>query len=68
MSNTDKFQINATEGIGGGVLLPKTNAKLLNKDRHDDFHLSGYGVSAKIGLNFTIFKYWIYAINPNYAY
>ena len=38
LSNTDKFQINATEGIGGGVLLPKTNAKLLNKDRHDDFH------------------------------
>jgi len=58
LSNTDKFQINATEGIGGGVLLPKTNAKLLNKDRHDDFHLSGYGVSAKIGLNFTIFKYF----------
>lgn len=56
--NTDKFQINITEGVGGGVLYPKTNATLLGKDRHDDFHISGYGVSAKVGLNFTFFKYF----------
>lgn len=58
ISNTDKFQINLTEGIGGGVLYPKTNAMLLGKERHDDFHISGYGVSAKVGLNFTFFKYF----------
>lgn len=56
--NTDKFQINITEGIGAGVLYPKTNAMLLGKERHDDFHISGYGVSAKVGLNFTFFKYF----------
>ena len=27
-------------------MLPKTNVTLLNKPRHDDFHLSGYGVSS----------------------
>lgn len=58
IGNTDKFQINLTEGIGAGILLPKTNAKLFNKQRHDDFHLSGYGVSAKVGLNFTFFKHF----------
>lgn len=58
ISNTDKFQINLTEGIGAGILFPKTNAKLLGKERHDDFHVSGYGVSAKVGLNFTFFKYF----------
>jgi hypothetical protein len=58
IKNTDKFQINITEGLGAGVLLPKTNAKLFDKPRHDDFHLSGYGVSAKIGLNFTFFKHF----------
>ncbi|MGV9005083.1 hypothetical protein [Flavobacterium sp.] len=58
LPNTDKFQINITEGIGAGVLYPKTNSKLLGKDRHDDFHISGYGVSAKVGLNFTFFKYF----------
>jgi hypothetical protein len=56
--NTDKFQINITEGIGGGFLYPKTNSKLLGKERHDDFHVSGFGISAKVGLNFTFFKYF----------
>ena len=56
--NTDKFQINITEGVGGGILYPKTNATLLGKERHDDFHVSGYGVSAKVGLNFTFFKHY----------
>ena len=56
--NTDKFQINITEGLGAGFLYPKTNAKLLGNERHDDFHISGYGVSAKVGLNLTFFKHF----------
>ncbi len=56
--NTDKFQINFTEGVGVGILLPKTNAKLLGNPRHDDFHLSGFGVSGKLGLNFTFYKHF----------
>jgi len=58
LPNIDKVQINLTEGIGGGVLYPKTNTKLLGKDRHDDFHISGYGLSAKAGINFTFFKHF----------
>lgn len=58
IGNTDKFQVNVTEGLGVGFLYPKTNAKVLGKDRHDDFHISGYGVSAKVGLNLTFFKYF----------
>jgi hypothetical protein len=58
LPNTDKFQINITEGLGIGLLYPKTNATLLGKDRHDDFHISGYGASAKVGLNFTFYKYF----------
>lgn len=58
LPNTDKFQLNITEGVGGGVLFPKTNTTLLGKERHDDFHISGYGVSLKAGLNFTFFKYF----------
>ena len=58
IKNTDKFQINLTEGIGGGFLYPKTNTTLLGKPRHDDFHVSGYGISVKAGINFTFFKYF----------
>src|SRR5690606_39447702 len=55
--DTDKVQFNFTGGIGAGVLYPKTNSTLMNKDRHDDFHISGYGISAKVGLNITFWKY-----------
>lgn len=58
IGNTDIFQVNLTEGIGGGLLYPKTNATLLSKQRHDDFHVSGYGVSAQVGLNLTFFKHF----------
>lgn len=58
LPNTDKFQINIIEGVGAGVLYPKTNTKLLGKERHDDFHISGFGISAKVGLTFTFFKHF----------
>lgn len=58
LPNTDKFQINLSEGLGAGVLLPKTNTKLFTKERHDEFHLSGFGVSAKAGLTFTFYKHF----------
>jgi hypothetical protein len=58
IQNTDKFQINLTEGIGGGFLYPKTNTTLLGKEKHDDFHVSGFGISAKAGINMTFFKYF----------
>jgi hypothetical protein len=58
LPNTDKFQINFTEGIGFGFLFPKTNTKLFNKARHDDYHVSGFGLSAKAGLNFTFYKHF----------
>lgn len=58
IGNTDKFQLNITEGLGGGILYPKTNAKVIGKQRHDNFHIAGYGISAKAGLNFTFFKHF----------
>lgn len=58
LPNTDKFQINTVGAVGVGLIFPKTNAKVLSKERHDDFHISGFGISAKAGLNFTFFKHF----------
>ncbi|MFI0492235.1 hypothetical protein [Flavobacterium sp.] len=58
IKNTDKIQVNLTEGVGVGLLYPKTNTTLLGKPRHDDFHVSGYGASVKAGLNITFLKYF----------
>ncbi|WP_435049514.1 hypothetical protein [Formosa sp. S-31] len=56
--DTDIFQINLTESFGGGLLLPKTNSKLLVYQRHDNFHIAGYGISTGAGINLTFFKHF----------
>jgi hypothetical protein len=58
IKNTDKIQVNVSEGLGIGLLYPKTNTTLLGKERHDDFHVSGFGTSLKAGLNVTFFKHF----------
>lgn len=51
----NKVKINLTEGFGIGALMPKTNATLLNNERHDDFHLAGWGMGAVVGINITFY-------------
>jgi hypothetical protein len=56
--DSDSFQINATEGLGFGLLFPKTDTTLLDMERHDDYHISGYGLSVGFGLNITFLKHF----------
>lgn len=56
--NSKNFQINLTEGVGAGILFPKSNTKLLDKERYDDFHVAGWGVSASVGINITFLKHF----------
>ena len=52
------LEINLLEGIGIGALMPKTNATFLEGETHDEFHLAGYGLNLKLGLNLTFFRYF----------
>jgi hypothetical protein len=52
------FAINLTEGLGVGILYPKSDVTLLSKSENDQWHLSGYGLSAVLGLNFTFYKHY----------
>lgn len=58
LPNTDKVQINLTEGLGLGFIYPRTDSSLLSKPRHDNYNVAGIGVSGKLGLNFTFFKHF----------
>jgi hypothetical protein len=58
LPNTDKVQISLTEGVGAGVLYPKSNVQMFGEDRHDEFHIAGFGLDVKAGMNFTFFKYF----------
>lgn len=62
------IDINLTEGIGVGLLYPKTNTTLLGKERYDEFHVSGYGFSAHAGLNLTFFKHFFIQSNFKVGY
>ena len=62
------IDINLTEGVGIGVLYPKTNTTLLGKERYDEFHVSGYGISAHVGLNITFFKHFFIQSNVKVGY
>lgn len=53
-----KIKLSVISGAGFGLLIPKTNSKLLGKERYDEFHLSGYGIDALLGLNITFFKHF----------
>lgn len=58
IKNTDIFQVNINEGVGIGVLYPKTNTTLMGQERHDDFHISGFGSSLRAGINLVFYKYF----------
>jgi len=51
-----KVNINITEGIGLGVLYPKTNATLMNYNRYDDFNFAGFGLLTVLGLNIKFYN------------
>jgi hypothetical protein len=52
------IEINLTEGISAGALMPKTNTQLLKNNRYDAYHFAGYGVGLKVGLNVTFGRHF----------
>lgn len=55
-ATSNKFILDVLIGAGGGMLMPRTDITLLSYDRSDKFHISGFGLSLKAGLQATIFK------------
>jgi len=43
------LKLNGLVGAGAGIMYPKTNAKLLDFERNDVFHFSGWGIDIKVG-------------------
>lgn len=52
------INLNLTEGVGAGVLFPRTNTTLFGGDRYDKFHVSGFGLSAMVGINIEFFNHF----------
>jgi hypothetical protein len=54
-----EISLNLTEGIGIGILIPKTNSKLLQNKRNDQYYLAGYGCSSVFAINISYKNYFI---------
>ena len=53
-----KISLLANTGLGLGVLVPRTDATLLNFERHDKFHLAGFGTNFLAALQIKIGNYF----------
>ncbi|MDH5517964.1 MAG: hypothetical protein OEY36_09150 [Gammaproteobacteria bacterium] len=51
--------LSAYWGLGYAIMYPKTNATLFGRERNDQFHTAGYGLSIKAGAE-VLFKYDIF--------
>lgn len=49
--------VKALLGIHGGVLIPRSDVKLMHYARNDKFHLAGFGVGLNGGLRGSFLKY-----------
>ncbi len=47
------FDLSLIAGGGGGIVLPKSNVKLLGNSRNDEWHLAGAALTAKVGFEMT---------------
>lgn len=52
--NYKKLFLKGTFGVATGVLYPRTRAVVLNNNVNDQWHISGFGVSAKSGINISL--------------
>lgn len=66
----DKKNFDVVLGYGGGagVLLPKTNATLMNNERSDRFHLAGFGLDVRTSLNLVFWKHFLLRAEGKYGY
>ena len=67
-SRNSKCIISGFFGAGGGVLFPRSDVKLLDYQENDEFHVAGFGLSGKAGIQATLFKHFVIKIENKYGY
>jgi hypothetical protein len=67
-ASSNKCIVDVVVGAGAGVLMPRTDVTLLNYERNDEFHIAGFGLSSKAGIQGTFFKHLVVKIENKYGY
>jgi hypothetical protein len=53
----EKHEVNYYVGPGAGILIPRSNVTLMDYPRYDEFHVAGYGVSGKVGVQTILWRH-----------
>jgi hypothetical protein len=56
MSKNQKRILNLMYKAGGGIVLPKTNSTIMNKQRDDTYNVAGYVLALEGGLRYNFLK------------
>lgn len=67
-SANGKVVVNALLGVGAGMLMPRTNVHLLNYEISDRFHISGFGLNVKAGMQAIFLKHLIVKLENKNGY
>lgn len=62
------YAIEPSAGIKSGFIYPKSNVKLMTRDRHDDFNVAGFGVAVRCGVKFIFMKHLFFIFDLNAGY
>jgi len=53
----DKLGVNINSGLGGGWMVPRSDVRIFGYGINNDYHVAGFAVTAKSGLEITAGKY-----------
>ena len=53
----EKHSVNYYVGPGAGILIPRSNVTLMKYPRYDEFHVAGYGLSGKVGIQTILWRH-----------
>jgi hypothetical protein len=45
-------------GMNAGLLIPKSDVKLMHYPEHNKFHLAGYGAAVNVGIKAELFRHF----------
>ncbi len=67
-NKSGNFSAELLAGGGFGVLIPKSNVRLMNGTRNDEFHLAGYGLHANAGFQLNVWRHLFFRSQAKAGY
>ncbi|MBL8020842.1 MAG: hypothetical protein JNM27_14320 [Leptospirales bacterium] len=68
MSDNGAHGLSITSAIGGGPMICKSDVRLFGEGKNNNFHISGYGISARVGLKLEFVRSFFFELVAREGY